>query len=72
MTNKRIKRKRLAAKKASSPADHTQLDNDADKTGTDVNADSTQKRTGKQTFNKPRREEDPDKTGIDTQSDKTK
>jgi hypothetical protein len=72
MTNKRIKRKRLSAKKYGSSSDHTQTDNDADKTGTDVNADNTVKKTGKQSFNKPRREVNPDTTGIDTKSDHTK
>lgn len=72
MTNRRIKRKRIAAKKASSSADHTQIDTNADKTGTDVNADSTVKKTGKQTFNKPRREANPDTTGIDINTDHTK
>jgi len=72
MTNKRIKRKRLSATKYGSSSDHTQSDKDADKTGTDVNADSTVKRTGTQTFNKPRREENPDKTGIDIHPDHSK
>jgi hypothetical protein len=52
-------------------------DNDADKSGTDKNADST--RTGGDDrdtepgkFDKAKRETDPDRTDIDTGSDKTK
>jgi hypothetical protein len=61
------KRKRIPGKK----------DNDADRSGTDKNADCT--RTGRNDgdkepgkFDKARRETDPDRTGIDTGSDRTK
>ena len=58
-------------------SDCSSKDNDADKTGTDKNSDSTQiikidKDTAGGKFDKPKRETDPDRTGIDTESDKTK
>jgi hypothetical protein len=58
-------------------ADNTGLDNDADKSGTDINSDTTnpngaKKSKGVNKFDKPKREPNPDRTGIDIKSDKTK
>ena len=58
-------------------ADNTSLDNDADKSGTDTNSDTTnpkgaEKGKSSNKFDKPKREPSPDRTGIDIKSDKTK
>ncbi len=54
--------------------DENKHNNDADKSGTDRDADKTEHNGhGKpDKFDKPKRETDPDRTGIDTDSDKTK
>lgn len=52
-------------------SDNTGPDEDADKSGSDVNSDPT-KRDGENKFDKPKREVNPDRTDIDTESDKTK
>lgn len=65
--------KKFPKKEKYSGKDTGTNDVDADKTGTDVNADKTQNKeenTGR--FDKPGREKNPDSTGIDTDADKTK
>jgi hypothetical protein len=52
--------------------DVTKPDTGADKTGTDSNADCTEKAGSINRFDKPKREADPDTTGKDINSDKTK
>jgi hypothetical protein len=47
-------------------------DTNADKSGTDKDADKTVEKDESGKFDKPARETDPDKTGIDKESDKTK
>jgi hypothetical protein len=64
--NQKIKRPRIFYK-----SDCTSLDNDADKTGSDNNADHTMIYSNNQRFNKPSRETDPDQTGGDIQTDFT-
>lgn len=56
-------------------SDCSSKDNDADKTGTDKDSDSTDivnTESEASKFDKPKRERNPDRTGIDTNADKTK
>ena len=69
---KNTNKKQSIIKDSKPNADHTRLDADADKTGTDANSDCTEKVKEANKFDKPRRERDPDTTGIDVNSDKTK
>jgi hypothetical protein len=68
--------KQVSTKKNLASTPNISPDEDADKTGTDVDSDKTQtghnKGHDKNKFDKPKRERNPDTTGIDIQPDKTK
>ena len=68
-----IKRKgKIISKADTLIEDVAKPDTGADKTGTDSNADCTEKAGNVNRFDKPKRETDPDTTGKDINSDKTK
>jgi hypothetical protein len=65
-------KKELVSKKVNDTVDETCPDSDADKTGTDKNADCTVKSKGINKFDKPKTEPNPDSTSKEINTPKPK